>query len=678
MVLYIRIARKDHRRKQEQVHSKKLLALSREQDRPLLNISNTVITFGLKEKLPKYVTETLSLGPKCPVLDTVDSKGILAELDLFLEFCKKNEVQDNIITDINIKTLAYIKKCQKQKSPRNIMMTKRYLKEKGLLAIPFDKGVGICVMEKGLYNSKLDQILSLPQFEKCVPTRKNAKDPILKEEEDIVNTLKELKSKGDISEELYYQMKPRGSQPPRLYGLAKVHKKDTPMRPVLSMPGSPYYKIARKVTEWLSKVDECKINSSSKSISDKLHSIVLEEDEVIVSFDVVSLYTNVPVNEAIDVCTEYMFSGKYKLPPVNKETFKTLLQLSTCNVVMLTHDGYYRQRDGLAMGIPPAPPLANGWLYSFDERIGDNAKLYDRYVDDIIRSISRNHTDTKLDEINNFHPSLNFTIERETEGALPFLDMKVVRSNCKLSSIWYCKPTDTGLIMNFHALAPSKYKRSVVCGFVHRIFRACSSWMNFHTSLTRAKNILENNQYPASFYEPLISATIEKLLVVAKPNDPETDQDEEKAHMLFLQYRGKVTDDYVRALRHLKAPCAPVLTLRKIKTIMPSLKADVDKALRSRVVYHISCSRCNACYVGQTDRHILTRFKEHKRPSQPYGKHIQLCGVNPSFESVVKILQSTCKSIPYLETLEALWQRELKPQINTKDEFRKRELTIKL
>ena len=130
----------------------------------------------------------------------------------------------------------------------------------------------------------------------------------------------------------------------------------------------------------------------------------------------------------------------------------------------------------------------------------------------------------------------------------------------------------------------------MVSGFVHRIFRACSSWMHSHTSLTRAKDILENNQYPVSFYEPLISATIEKLLVVAKPNDPETDQDEEKAHMLFLQYRGKVTDDYVRALCHLKAPCAPVLTLCKLKAIMLSLKAGVDKALRSRVVYHISCS----------------------------------------------------------------------------------------
>ena len=121
---------------------------------------------------------------------------------------------------------------------------------------------------------------------------------------------------------------------------------------------------------------------------------------------------------------------------------------------------------------------------------------------------------------------------------------------------------------------------------------------------------------------------------------------------LFLQYRGKVTDDYIRALRHLKAPCDPVMTLRKLKTIMPSLKAVVDKALRSRVVYHISCSRCNACYVGQTDRHIITRFKEHKRPSQPYGKHIQLCGVDPSFDSALKILQSTCKAFHTLR----LWK----------------------
>ena len=151
-----------------------------------------------------------------------------------------------------------------------------------------------------------------------------------------------------------------------------------------------------------------------------------------------------------------------------------------------------------------------------------------------------------------------------------------------------------------------------------------------------------------------------------------------KKEQVISLYGGKVTDGYIQELRHVKAPYTPVLTFCKLKTILSSLKAVVDKAFISHVVYPISCSRCNACYDRQTDRHILTRFNEDKRPSQPYGKYVQLCGVNPSFGSVVKILQSTCKGIPYLETLEALWQRELKPQINTKDEFRKRELTIKL
>ena len=51
---------------------------------------------------------------------------------------------------------------------------------------------------------------------------------------------------GKIKEDLYEALRPRGSQPARLYGLAKVHKNNTPMRPVLSMPGSAYHKVALK------------------------------------------------------------------------------------------------------------------------------------------------------------------------------------------------------------------------------------------------------------------------------------------------------------------------------------------------------------------------------------------------------------------------------------------------
>ena len=224
-------------------------------------------------------------------------------------------------------------------------------------------------MKSETYIQKLDTILELPQFEKVINSRKNAKHPVLKEEERIVTLLKELKAKGCIDDNLYKKLKPRGSQPARIYGLAKVHKTTIPLRPVLSMPGTSYYKIGLQVAEWLSVVPECRINSSTKSIVDMLKNVELDEDTEMVSFDVSSLYTNVPVMEAIDISTDLLFEGDHDPPPFDRETFKTLAQISSCNVLMLTHHGFYKQVDGLAMGSPPAPHLANGWMSKHDGKI---------------------------------------------------------------------------------------------------------------------------------------------------------------------------------------------------------------------------------------------------------------------------------------------------------------------
>ena len=101
------------------------------------------------------------------------------------------------------------------------------------------------------------------------------------------------------------------------------------------MPGSSYHKIGIQIAEWLSKVKECQINSSTKKIADSLKDIHLEEEEEVVSFDVSSLYTNVPVNEAIEYCADILYNGKKdNIPPVNKATFITLAKLSCCNVVI--------------------------------------------------------------------------------------------------------------------------------------------------------------------------------------------------------------------------------------------------------------------------------------------------------------------------------------------------------
>jgi hypothetical protein len=341
---------------------------------------------------------------------------------------------------------------------------------------------------------------------------------------------------------------------------------------------------------------------------------------------------------------------------------------------------------GLRWVAPPAPHLANGWLSKYDNTIREDASIYARYMDDILRNMKQNEISQKLEDFNNLHPCLKFTIEREQNGSIAFLDMKIINENGKLSSTWYNKPTDTGLILNYHALAPKKYKRSVVSGFVHRIYRACSTDQLFHQSIEKAKKVLEKNQYPPSFYEPIFEQSINTILKnrdVEIPPTPVTNQPEIvtstqkiQKRLLFVQYRGKSTEDYARALHRLNAPCTVVFTLRKLKTVLPSLKPLIEKPLRSGVVYQIMCPRCRACYVGQTCRHLQTRFKEHLRESTPVGKHFKKCKQTLTLDNI-EILGSSARGEDYLMTLEALFINELRPTLNTKNEYRSRVLTIK-
>ena len=142
--------------------------------------------------------------------------------------------------------------------------------------------------------------------------------------------------------------------------------------------------------------------------------------------------------------------------------------------------------------------------------------------------------------------------------------------------------------MNFHALAPKRYKRSVL-SVIHR---ACSTWKHFSKSLQRAKQILEKNNYPPAFYEAIIKSTLQDIIMPPQPqlNDdvqqppgetsvPSTEEAKTTCkHMLLIQYRGKCIESYTRALHRIDAPCTVVMTLRKLKTVMPSIKPPVEKS----------------------------------------------------------------------------------------------------
>ena len=688
-VVYSRIQRVKSRIYTSATHDKKIKNLSLLQKKPLFNVKNTVRIVDVSINIPSYVLQTLALGPRNPVMTRFNEKDVLVELDGFLNYCNEHHLPDRTLTDINIKTLNYIKSCKKQKTPRHITLTKQFLSKNNLLAVPFDKGIGYCLMPKQTYEQKLNPILNLPQFEKYRDKRKNAKSPVWKEEERVMEVLNRLKRDGKISDELFNDIKPVGSQPPRLYGLAKVHKPDTPLRPIVSMPGAAYHKIAKKVASWLSVVPECRINTSTQKVSRMIQTDI-GNDELLISFDVTSLYTNVPVIDSIEYCADLLFKT-VNMQFIDKDTFITLAKLAVCNVVFSTHDGFYTQKDGLAMGSPPAPHLANGWLSQFETTIKGQSTLYERYMDDILCNVKENEVNDRLQLINNLHPNLKFTCEMEKDGTIAFLDMLITNEKGTLSSCWYCKPTDTGLTLNYHALAPTKYKKSVVISFIYRIYRSCTNWKNFDKCLNKAINILENNQYPLSFIMPIINCTISKLVSGDCESTEECDDErvlDENACLnsisdkdkfkFFVAYRGRETDKLANAFYRLNAPCKVIMTTQKTKTVMPSLKPEVPKMLLSNVVYKIDCPRCKSSYIGQTSRILLRRTREHLGNRGIVRAHLDKCGVDDLNECENVSVIGRSPTVSKLMTLEALFISQFKPEINIKDEYRSRTLTLKL
>ena len=101
----------------------------------------------------------------------------------------------------------------------------------------------------------------------------------------------------DILEDIY----PSGSQPGKLYGLCKVHKENYPYRPLGSMIGTAEYKLAKYLDQIIKPHIPSKYMLSSTWESlDRLKLFIFKPTDCMISFDVVFLFTDVPLIETID------------------------------------------------------------------------------------------------------------------------------------------------------------------------------------------------------------------------------------------------------------------------------------------------------------------------------------------------------------------------------------------
>ena len=132
----------------------------------MCKIDNTVKIIGQVPPLPSFVYEVLRLGPRNPVLSNFDPKNILCELDLLLESLESKWIENKseVINDLNSLSHSYIKQAKRQIPKRVIHKTFEFLKANKLKAIPYDKGLGFCIMTEGDYRKRLEEIINLQQF----------------------------------------------------------------------------------------------------------------------------------------------------------------------------------------------------------------------------------------------------------------------------------------------------------------------------------------------------------------------------------------------------------------------------------------------------------------------------------------------------------------------------------
>ena len=150
-----------------------------------------------------------------------------------------------------------------------------------------------------------------------------------------------------------------------------------------------------------------------------------------ISFDVKSLFTNVPLDETIETILQKVYVEKKIKTSIPKPILKELLLLCTKHLHFRFNGETYTQIDGVAMGSPLGPLLANIFMISLEEKVLPKVSNYlcywKRYFDDTYAYAVPENIDFVLKELNFYHPNIIFTYELEENNKITFLDVLINR-----------------------------------------------------------------------------------------------------------------------------------------------------------------------------------------------------------------------------------------------------------
>ena len=532
-----------------------------------------------------------------------------------------------------------------------------------------DKCKGFVILDKPAYIEKVKDILNDRSNYDMIH-----KNPVPQVEARAKQTLLGI-ARGKLPEKTIKELTPGHSRTPVFYGLPKDHKPSVPLRPVVSACGGPTEKtscLLERILKQLLKFVPTHLWDTKdflKKASTHLNGNELQTGSIFFSIDVVNLYGSIPINEAIEAVREKLNEHGENIDTFGLTTddISRLLEQSLGDNVFSFNNDYFRQKVGIAMGNPCAPPLAILFLDRFETKALANSPLKPaflaRYIDDYAGIW--NHGQKALEEfvafLNNQHSNLSFTMEysSHTQG-VPFLDTYVTvetrGSKTTLETELFIKPTNSGIILHSSSAHPKTTKHSIIRNMFHRAYNNSSSKEKETRSINKIWDLLRENGYPSKLLWRLLREVRQsrtgkgrgKRNNVKGRNKNEADSLDGFLTLPYIdeQLSRKVKSIVRKSNLHVhiawknenklkntltkSAICKPRCPGgQKCNLCMSDFKGDCT---RKNVVYKIHCKICqkegiDATYVGESMRPIRLRYNEHRRdainrtPNTPLGDH---------------------------------------------------------
>ena len=440
---------------------------------------------------------------------------------------------------------------------------------------------------------------------------------------EYTNFLKHLRNDKLLNDDQYNFMYPSGSRPGILYGLPKVHKQNVPLRPILSAIGTCGYKLSKFLLPFIEPITKNEFTvKDSFSFVEELKGFQNCGNYFMASFDIKSLFTNVPLDETINIVADSLYSADMSVLSLSKIYFKTLLELAVKDVLFLFNGNLYSQVDGIGMGNPLGPTLANAFLCHHEKNWLNDCPphfqpiLYRRYVDDtflLFRDLSHIQL-FFLDYLNTKHPNISFTSEIETNNRLNFLDISVCKVDNKFTTSVYRKETFTGLGLRYDSFVPSFYKTNFIKCLIYRAFRICSTENGFLSEIDFLRSYFCQNKFPLF----LLNRVFRESLCFLYNCKPPVITVPKRDVFLKIPFLGIQSFRMKRRLKSVIEHFYPQVNARIIFQSSNSIqnffkfKDRIPLSLASSVVYQYTCRQCSATYIGETEKQLKVRISQHE------------------------------------------------------------------